>query len=187
MSARPGRARYRGSEDQLEDLVLERPPNRRCRRPRTTESSRLNKGGGRNRDRQRFRDRPGGSPAQVCRSPCPRECHFLQRRQTGDPSSLHARLVGDSVIPLANFSSWLIPVLALPLAKRPLPAMEVDITRWWPVRPLQVNTGRTGASPGRSAPGGEADEIRGKADVAARRSAFGGRAVVPATWSELCL
>ncbi len=47
-----------------------------------------------------------------------------------------------------------------------------------------VNTRRTGASPGRFAPGGEADEIRGKADAAARRSAFRGRAVVPATWSE---
>ena len=50
-----------------------------------------------------------------------------------------------------------------------------------------VNTRPMGASPGRFAPGGEADEIRGKADVAARRSAFGDRAVVPATWSELRL
>ncbi len=33
--------------------------------------------------------------------------------------------------------------------------------------PKWVNTRRTGASPERSAPGGEADEIRGKADVAA--------------------
>ena len=33
--------------------------------------------------------------------------------------------------------------------------------------PLWVKTRRTGASPGRSAPGGEADEIGGEADIAA--------------------
>ncbi len=51
-------------------------------------------------------------------------------------------------------------------------------------RPLRVITGPTAAPRGRSAPGGEADEIGGKADDAARRSALGGRAVVPATWPE---
>ena len=44
---------------------------------------------------------------------------------------------------------------------------------------------RTAAPPGRSAPGGEADRSWRKADAAAQRSAFGGRAVVPAAWSEL--
>ncbi len=39
-----------------------------------------------------------------------------------------------------------------------------------------VEIRRTGASPGRSAPGGEADEIGAKADIEARRSAFGVRA-----------
>ena len=32
-----------------------------------------------------------------------------------------------------NVQKWLILFLTLALAKRPLPAMEADITRWWPV------------------------------------------------------
>ncbi len=36
--------------------------------------------------------------------------------------------------------------------------------------PLWVNTRRTGASAGRSAPGGEADEIRAKADIDTRNT-----------------
>ena len=39
--------------------------------------------------------------------------------------------------------------------------------------PLWVISGPTAAPPGRSAPGGKADEIGGKADIAPRRSAFG--------------
>ncbi len=50
--------------------------------------------------------------------------------------------------------------------------------------PLRVKSGPPAGPLGRSAPGGEADEIRAKAEVAARRSALGGRADVPATWSE---
>ncbi len=40
---------------------------------------------------------------------------------------------------------------------------------------------------GRSAPGGEADEIGAKADVGPRTSAFGGGADVPATWPDSLL
>ena len=50
--------------------------------------------------------------------------------------------------------------------------------------PLRVTSRRTGASPGRSAPGGEADGIAAKADIDTRRSAVGGRADVLATWPE---
>ncbi len=39
--------------------------------------------------------------------------------------------------------------------------------RGWALCLLRVKTRRTGASPGRSAPGGEADEIGGEADIAA--------------------
>ncbi len=53
-----------------------------------------------------------------------------------------------------------------------------------PRLPLWVKTRRTGASPGRSAPGGEADEIGGRADIDTRMSAVGGRADVLATWPE---
>ncbi len=42
--------------------------------------------------------------------------------------------------------------------------------------PLRVNNGPSATPPGRSAPGGEADEIGGKADVGPRTSAFGVRA-----------
>ncbi len=40
---------------------------------------------------------------------------------------------------IPKFPFWLNPVLTLPLAKRPLPAMEADITRWWPVCQVWVN------------------------------------------------
>ncbi len=43
------------------------------------------------------------------------------------------------------------------------------------------------APPGWSASGGEEDEIGAKAEVAARRSAFGGRADGLAAWPELRL
>ena len=46
--------------------------------------------------------------------------------------------------------------------------------------PLRVKSRRTGASPGRFAPEGEADGNGGKEDVPARMSAPGGKAVVPA-------
>ena len=53
--------------------------------------------------------------------------------------------------------------------------------------PQWVKSRPSATPPGRSAPGGEADEIGGKADIGPRTSAFGVRAVVPATWSELRL
>ncbi len=48
---------------------------------------------------------------------------------------------------------------------------------------LRVTSGPTAGPPETSALGGKADEIRGKADVAAQRSAVGGRADVLAAWS----
>ncbi len=42
--------------------------------------------------------------------------------------------------------NWLNPVLTLPLAKRPLPAVEADVTRWWPVCPLRVKPGSSPSS-----------------------------------------
>ncbi len=52
-------------------------------------------------------------------------------------------------------------------------------------RPTTLHkTRRTGASPGRSAPGGEADEIGGEAGVPAPMSAVRGRPDVPAAWPE---
>ncbi len=51
-------------------------------------------------------------------------------------------------------------------------------------RPLRVRNGPSATPPGRSAPGGEADEISAKADIGARTSAIGGKADVPATWPE---
>ncbi len=45
-------------------------------------------------------------------------------------------------------------------------------------------SGPTATPPGKSAPGGEADAIRAKADIDTRRSAVGGRADVLATWPE---
>ena len=85
---------------------------------------------------------------------------------------------------IANDRCWLNPILTLPLAKRPLPAMEADITRWWPVRQVWVMSCRTAAPPRRSAPWQKADQIGAIADVATRRSALEGKAVVAAPWPE---
>ena len=46
---------------------------------------------------------------------------------------------------------------------------------------------KSGGTARGSAPGGEADEIRAKAEVAARRSALEGEADVPVAWPKLRL
>ncbi len=51
-------------------------------------------------------------------------------------------------------------------------------------QPLWVRNGPSATPPGRSAAGGQADEIGAKADIETRRSAIGGKADVPATWPE---
>ena len=76
-----------------------------------------------------------------------------------------------------------------PRRRQSIKGEDAEITYFSQARkcPHRVMSRRTAAPPGRSVPGGEADEIGGKADDAARRSAFVGGAVVPATWSELHL
>ncbi len=53
--------------------------------------------------------------------------------------------------------------------------------------PSRANVGPMAELHGWSAPRGEADEIRAKADIADGMSEAGGKAVVPAAWQELRL